>query len=788
MLKTYLKTAWRSIISNKTSSIINISGLAVGMAVSFMLLLYVYNEFSFDKFHPNSDRIYQVFKNQPSNGEIRTKNILPRPLAETLLQTFPEIEIAARTSESMNAALSFGDRSTKGETIAADPTLLKVFNFDFLAGDKGIALSNPSSVIITQSIAKALFGTLNPVGKLVKYNGQSPFKVTAVIKDQPQNSSFSFKILIPWDGFMNQQPWLKEIGWDNYAFPTYIRLKTGASVATLNHKINGLIGNYFPADKEVKLFAYPFTRLHLYGNFKNGVNVGGNIEYVRLFLILAIGILCIACINFMNLSTARSQKRAKEVGIRKAIGATRLILLQQFLLESIIMAVMAFFIAIVLMIFLSPLFSQVVHIQIRIPFSNLMAWGIAVGITLMTGLLAGMYPALFLSSFKPVKILKGGPDNTNKTLDIRQVLVVIQFTFTVFLISASISIYKQLNFIANRPVGYSKSGIIEMPADGELYNKFEAFRRDAINTGAIIEGAATSEPITKLTNASWKNFWPGQLSGEDKIPIDAIGVTYHFINTYQFKLLKGRDFDISRPSDSTAVVLNESAVKLMRLKQPIGTKLKWMDVNRTVIGVVKDFVVGSPYEPVKPVIIGFVAGWATNAVLRLNPNMPVSKSLALVEGIYKKYNPNYPFEYTFTDEAFDKKFQSEKILGAMAITFTALAIFISCLGLFGLALFSAERRRKELSIRKVLGASVANLWFKLSQEFIKLVIISFFIGSAISWYYIQCWLNTYTYHADISLDIFGFTLIGSLIICLTAVSWQAIKAALVNPVKNLRSE
>ncbi|RFZ94198.1 ABC transporter permease [Mucilaginibacter conchicola] len=787
MIKNYFKTAWRNLTQNKASSIINISGLAIGMAVSFTLLLYVYNEFSFDKFHANNERLYQVFKNQPASGVIKTKSYTPQTLAPVLQKDFPEIENTARMSEATNALVTYKNRSLKFKSYATDPSFMQLFSFETVYGDKVNPLADESSVVITQSAATALFADENPVGKVLQYNS-SPLKVSAVIRDNPQNSSFDFKVLIPWQAFLNQAPWLKDAGWDNYSYATYVLLKHGTFVASVNNKIKHLIAKYYAPDKTIELFAYPFSKLHLYGNFVNGVNSGGNIEYVRLFLLLAIGMLFIACINFMNLSTARSEKRAREVGIRKVMGARRFSLIKQFMAESLTMAFSAFLISIILMILLLPTFNTAMHIQLSIPYTSLWAWMAAFAITIFTGVIAGSYPALFLSSFNPVRVLKGQLTGLRTAVKPRQVLVVMQFTFAVCLIVSSIFIYKQINYIANKPVGYNRNGLIELPIEGGLFGKFESFRLDAIKAGAITDGALISEPITKITGASWGNTWPGQLLGEDKVVIDCIAATYHFTDTYQLKFIQGRDFDIARPSDSAGVILNVAAVKLMRLKEPIGQPIKWMGANRTVIGVVKDFVWGSPYEPVKPTIIGYVKDWVGNIGLRLNPNLSASKSLALLESVYKKYNPQYPFEYTFTDEAFSNKFQSEKVLGAMALTFTSLAVIISCLELFGLASFSAEQRRKELSIRKVLGASVANLWFKLSNEFIKLVVISFFIGSALSWYYIHNWLNSYTYHADISVDVFGVTLIASLLICLLAVSWQAVKAAWVNPVKNLRGE
>jgi putative ABC transport system permease protein len=787
MIKNYLIIAWRNIARNKLYSIINIGGLAIGMAVSFILLLYVHNEFSFDQFNTNKDNLYQVFRNQPNNGELRTRPFTPDPLAKTLKQNFPEVANVARANEATDVLVQYKDKAIKFSTIAADPALLDMFTFSFISGDHR-ALSDPSSIVLTQSSARAIFGDVNPLGQMVKYANKFPLKVSAVIKDHPKNSGFTFKALISWQTLIVQQPWLKDLGWDYYSYYTYVLLKPGANPATINPKIKNLIGNYIITDKDVKLFLYPYTRLHLYSEFKNGVNTGGSIEYVRLFFFLAIGILIIACINFMNLSTARSGKRAREVGVRKAIGARRFALVQQFMSESIVMALLAFILALLLMYVLLPAFSTLTGIQLSLPFDNLWAWAAALVVTLLTGLLAGSYPALFLSSFKAVNVLKGQLVSPHATVRPRQVLVVVQFTFAICLILSSIFIYKQISYIKNRPVGYNRDGLVEMPLDGSMYNKFERFRTDAINIGAITDATKTSSKITFNDSFAWNVVWPGQVAGEDKITFDNMTATYHFINTYGLTLTQGRDFSIGRPGDSTAIILNEASVKVMRLKDPIGQQIKWMGVNSTVIGVVKNFVWGSPYEPVKPAIINFSKDWANSIGLRLNPNAPVSQSLAKLQEVYKKYNPAYPFEYSFTDENFRQKFNNEKLLGTMSAGFTCLAIIISCLGLFGLASFSADQRRKEIGIRKILGASISSLWFNLSREFAKLVLISFAIGAIISWYSIGFWLSKYTYHTSLGIWVFAATMVLSLLICFVTVSWQAIKAAVANPVKSLRNE
>ena len=788
MFRNYFKIAWRSLVKNKLYSAINIGGLGAGMAVSFILLLYVYNEVTFDSFHQNKDRIYKVMRNQPANGEINTGDATPVQLGGVLQKDYPEIETTARTNQGYDQLFNYNNKPLKFNLLSVDASYLDIFTLDFVKGNKQDAFKDMSSVIMTESAVKALFGDKDPMGQTVKLNSTQLVKVSAVIKDLPQNSSFKFKALIPWKLYEAMQPWVKNSGWGNYTFMTYVLLKPGINVDEFNPKIKNLVKRYDAFNKENTLFLFPFTKWHLHSEFKNGVNTGGSIEYIRLFLLLAIGILLIACINFMNLSTARSGRRSREVGIRKVVGARRGAIIQQFLGESVLTALLAFVFALVLMSIVLPYFNELIGKQLTIPYHNYWAWWSAIAVTLITGLLAGSYPALFLSSFKPVKVLKGINNTGKVTLHSRQILVVIQFVFATCLILSSILIYKQIIYIKDRPVGYSRNGLVEFDLEGDMPRQFDNFRRDAINSGAIVDGAMTSGSIANTSGSSWGITWPGQLAGEDKLPIDQIAVTYHFVSTYGLTILQGRDFAEDRPSDTAAVMLNEAAVKLMRLKAPLGQIVKWQNKSCTVVGVVKNFILGSPYEPVEPVIMGFYKGWANGIGVRLNPKAPVSQSLSKLETIYKKYNPEYPFQYKFVDESFNGKFQTEKLLGTLSASFTILAIVISCLGLFGLASFSAEQRKKEISIRKVLGASISNLWFNLSKEFLQLVIISFMIGSAISWYYMNRWLAHYTYRTDVSLWVFIATIGISIVVCMLTVSWQAIKAALSNPVKSLKNE
>lgn len=788
MLRNYLKTAWRNLTKNKLYSMINIGGLAIGMAVSFLLLLYVYNEFSFDKFNKNSDRLYRVLRNQPSNGELTTGTSTPVPLAAALTKDFPEVDQVTRAIWPFDQLATYQDKALQLNVLAVDPAFLTMFSFDFIAGHGPQALADPSSIVLTQSGAKALFGDKSPVGQTITLSNKYPLKVSAVIKDNPANSSFSFKALISWDQLTVEQPWIKESGgWGNYSFFTYVMLKPDVSLASVNAKLKNIVTRYDPVNKENTLFLYPFARYHLYSDFKNGINTGGSIDAVKLFLFLAIGILLIACINFMNLSTARSERRAREVGVRKAVGARRFALIQQFMGESLLMAFMALLFAMLLVTLLMPRFNDLMGLQLSLPYHNPWAWAGALGVTVLTGLVAGSYPALFLSSFKPVRVLKGQLASTHSTVRPRQILVVVQFTFAVCLILSSIFIYKQINYIKDRPVGYDRNGLVELPVEGSMDNAFESFRQEAINAGAITDGALTSMSITNNGSNSWGITWHGQLPGEDKIPIDQLVGTYHILSTYGMTLVEGRDFSRAYPADSASIILNQAAVKMMRFKQPLGQIVNYQGRDCKVVGVVENFVWGSPYEPVKPAIIGF-GDWKGSIALRLNPGRSISSSIAMLQGLYKKYNPQYPLRYGFTDDKFNQKFSNERLLGTMSAGFTCLAVIISCLGLFGLASFAAEQRKKEIAIRKVLGANIGSLWAVLSREFVGLVMISFVLGSCICWYYMHEWLYKYTYHTPMSIWVFALTMLASLVICLLTVSWQAIKAAFASPVKSLGSE
>ncbi len=526
MLRNHIKIVWRNLWKNKLYSFINIGGLAIGMAVSFILLLYVYNEYSFDKYHVNDARLYKVLKNQPAGGEISTGDGGPVQLAGILQKDYPGIEKVARVFDEGKTLLDYNHNPLKFQLSAVDPSFLDMFTLVFVKGSREHVFDDPSTIVISESAAKTMFGDNDPIGHVIKFNNQQLLKVTGIIKDQSANSSFKFKALVSWSFLEIAQPWIKTSSWGNYNFLTYALVKPGVDLAALNRELKGVIGRYDPTNKENQIFLFPYSAWHLHSQFKNGVSVGGSIEYVRLFLFLALGILAIACINFMNLSTARSEKRAREVGVRKVVGASRFAIIRQFLGESVIMALFSLAIALILVALALPYFNTLVHQNLEFPFRQPVMWAAVLVLTLGTGIIAGSYPALFLSSFKPVKVLKGVTNAGKSTLRPRQILVITQFTFASCLILCSILIYKQISFIKDKPVGYNQKGLIEMEEEGALEKSFENFRQDAINAGAITDGAQTSGSLVNNGGNTWGVEWRGQIAGEEKLPFDQMVGTY----------------------------------------------------------------------------------------------------------------------------------------------------------------------------------------------------------------------------------------------------------------------
>ena len=671
---------------------------------------------------------------------------------------------------------------------------IAMFSLDILDGDKN-PLHDPYSIVLTEETARILFGTEDPIGKTLKMDNATNLKVTAVVQKQPRNSSFTFDYLVPWQlqeriyaGFKQNN----NTNWSNNDWQLFVQLNDNAQPEIVNAKIKKVVISHFTDENTLKnvipeIFMHPMAKWRLYSEFENGVNTGGFIKYVRMFGILGVIVLIIACINFMNLSTARSEKRAKEVGVRKAVGSDRKQLISQFLSESMLIAALSFVLAIALVAVALPFFNRLTEKEMSLHLASPVFWGILVAFTALTGLLAGSYPAFYLSSFNPVHVLKGNLRAGRNGASLRKILVVLQFSSAVVLMIGTLVIYRQIQLGKNRPIGFNNKGLISVNWSNDIQKHFEAIRQELINSGAVISICKSSSPPSQIfsTNNGWE--WPNSQPPEKSASFTTIATDYDYTKTLGINMQAGRDF--SRDfADSNGVILNEAAVKRMGLKNPVGTTLKWNGHNMAVVGVVPDIQMESPFRSISPLTIIFSKDWVNYVDIRMNPLLPASKAISLMKPIFDKYNPAYPFEYQFADEQYAKKFNYEELVGNLAAIIAVLTVFISCLGLFALASFTAEQRIKEIGVRKVLGASVQSLWRLLSLDFVMLVLVACGIAVPVAWYAMNQWLKQYDYKIDISLSDFLLVVILSVIITLLTVSYQAIKAATANPVKNLRTE
>ncbi|HXB44163.1 MAG TPA: ABC transporter permease [Puia sp.] len=760
----------------------------MGMASAILILLWVQNELTYDSFYPNSDRLYQSWNRDRGNNGISCWNVTPKILGPTLKKDYPEIEKATRVNWDEAILLSVGEKKINIIGSMVDPDFLTMFRFPFIQGNMNSALNSPDNIVITQKLSKELFGNGDAMGKTIRLDNKYDFNVSAVMKDLPNNTAFDFEYLLPWS-FMHIRN-EDDSSWGNNSTHNFILLKPNVSIASVNAKIQNVIINHGEKGWTTKSFLYPVSRLRLFSNFENGVEKGGKIETVKVFTLIAVFILLIACINFMNMSTARSEKRAKEVGIRKVVGARKESLIGQFIGESILIAFIAGILAIVVVQLCLPAFNLLTKKQLVIEYPNIYFWFSFTGFILLTGIIAGSYPAFFLSSFKPVSILKGSFKKANALVTPRKVLVVLQFTFAITLIVCTIVIEQQIKYAQERESGYNKNNLVYTFLSGDIKKNYEIIKNDLLSKGIAESVSKTSAPMTAGWSDGGAN-WQGK-DPNDRTDFNFFNTDGSIVSTAGLTLLQGRDIDLNNyPTDSTAVILNEAAVNAMGFKNPIGQIIDhghW-DADWHVIGVVKDFILQSPYEPVKPMVIqGPKADWFNLMHVKLNKANSTAKSIADLEKVFKQYNPNYPFEYYFIDEQYAKKFSDEQTTGTLSLYFAGLTIFISCLGLFGLATYMAENRIKEIGVRKVLGASVASIATLLSKDFIRLVIISILIASPIAWWSMSKWLAAYNYHIDISWWIFLAAGLIAVVIAVFTVSFQAIKAAVANPVKSLRTE
>jgi putative ABC transport system permease protein len=785
MLKNFFKITFRNLLRNKAFATINILGLTIGMASAMLILLWVQNELSYDRFYQKTDRLYMMYNRDKFGGELHAWNSTPKIMATTIKKDYPEVEDAARFTN-ITFLVTVGEKHLNTRGAFTDSSFLRMFSFPLLKGNAAKALAGNYNIVLTQKLAKKLFGNEDAIGQTVRIDSNANFTVTGVMKDLPNNTSFDFEYLLPW-AFMTKLGW-DDNYWGNNSVKTYVLLKPNASHTAFDAKVKNITKSH--SDETEQVFSQPVSRLHLYSKDENGKLVDGQIQTVKLFIIIAAFILLIACINFMNLSTARSEKRAKEVGIRKVAGAYRSSLIAQFIGESIMLSFIAFIVALFIVQISLQGFNQLTGKELYVAYADPYFWFFALVFILFTGFIAGSYPAFYLSSFAPVKVLKGTFKKANTAITPRKVLVVLQFTFAIILIISTIIVEHQIQYVQDRDTGYNKNNLVYSFMQGDADKNYKSIKHELVSSGTAVSVTRSANPITQRWSDSWGFSWTGSTETDKKIDFVRLGSDADFVKTIGVKLIAGRDIDIyNYPTDSSAALLNESAVIAMRLKQPIGEVIKGGSQDVHVIGIIKDFILESPFEKkVNPMIIIGPKEFFQVIHFKLNPANTTATNLAKAEDIFKKYNPHYPFEYVFADESYANKFREQQRTGKLAALFAGLTIFISCLGLFGLATYMAESRIKEIGVRKVLGASVASISSLLSKDFLKLVIIAFVIASPVAWYAMHKWLESYTYRVSIEWWVFVTAGLVSVFIAFATVSYQAIKAAVSNPAKSLRTE
>lgn len=790
MIKNFLKVAWRNLVRKKGFSFINIFGLSIGMASAILIVLWIQNEVSYDQFHEHRDRVYEAWNKAKYDGRVYAWNTTPKMLARTVERELPEVERAVRVNWNSSFLFTVGEKKIVQTGVIVDSGFLQMFTFPLLKGNKSSALNDLHSIVLSEKFAKSLFGTEEAMGKTLRIENKDNFVVTGIIKDLPNNTRFKFEYLLPWSYLRQRNE--DDSSWGNNSTRTYVMLKENATLASAAPKMQVLKQRFDEEAKKDKweMFLYPMKKWRLYSSFTDGVeDSNGRITFVRLFATIAIFILLIACINFMNLSTARSEKRAKEVGIRKVVGATKGSLIGQFIGESVLLSFFAAILAVGIVLLSLPGYNTLTDKQLFIDFGSVSTWVGILGFILVTGLLAGSYPAFFLSSFQPVKVLKGTFKKAQSVITPRKVLVVIQFSFAIILIICTIIVKQQIDYGRDRETGYNKENLVFHFLTGDLAKNYELVKNEILGAGIATSMVRTNSPLTEQWSDSWGQDWEGK-DPNDKTDFTMLNADEGLGVTAGLKFIQGRDFDLKQFStDSTGIIINESALKAIKFKDPIGKVIKDGGINWRITGVIKDFVITSPYEPTRPMLIyGAKRNWFGTITMKFNKNTPMAQNLKRAEAIFKKYNPDYPFDYRFVDQEYAQKFANEQRQGTLAALFAGLTILISCLGLFGLATYMAENRIKEIGVRKVLGASVTGITTLLSKDFVKLVLISFIIAAPLAYWGMYRWLQDYTYRVPIHWWVFVSACVLSVVIALLTVSYQAIRAATSSVSKSLRAE
>lgn len=787
MLKNYIKIAFRNLFRQKRHAFINILGLTVGLTCSFFILLWVQDELRYDRFLKDGDRIHAVWRNVNISGQIYTWKATSKPLAEVLVANYPAITKAVH-SFGDEAVVTSGDQHFREEGSYVSESFFDVFAFPFIRGNAETALQNESSVVITERMARKLFGEdwqqqEDVLGQTLIIDHRKDFSVAGVIEDIPANSSFQADILLPIRDFFSRNPWVEQ--WGNNAFPLYVKLQEGASPAAVSEQIAGVVMDHEEGADET-LFLKPYEDIYLYSDYDGGQLTGGRIGYVRIFSVVAIFLLFIASVNFMNLATARSAQRAREIGIRKAIGARQRSLIGQFLGESILVSLIAFGIALAITQALLPFFNDLTEKQITVTGfgGDLLLAGFL--ITLVVGILAGSFPALYLSSFRPLVVLRGTFRQGPKVALLRKGLVVFQFALSVLLIVATVVVYMQMQYIRNMDLGLDRENIVYVAQEGMLKSHYDAVRQKLLQQSGVAGVTAANTNPLLVRSSTGSADWEGK-DPDEEYEISVISADYDFTETMKMEIVAGRSFSRAFRAENPGYIINEELARILGDSDVVGKRLSIWGESGPVIGVVKNFDMNSIYKPIEPLIMRLDPERTSMLYVRTMPGQ-TEEALAGFEAVFKQFNPEYPFDYQFLDQEFEATYRSEIVMGTLANIFAVIAIFISCLGLFGLASFTAEQRTKEIGVRKVLGASVAGLVALLGKDFLKLVLLGFVIAVPVGWYVMNQWLQAFASRIEIGPGVFLLAGGVAILIAIATVSWQSVRAALANPVESLRSE
>lgn len=789
MFKNYLKTAIRSFQKQKGYTIINVAGLTVGIMSSLFILLWIQDEVNKDKFHEKDSRLYQVMRYMTVDGETLTTTSVPKPLAETLEAEYPEVEHAILMSWEEEFLIQEEEQFSREQGRYIGKAFFESFSYPLLVGDPATVLDDKFSIAISEDMAIKYFGNSwrqrsDVIGTMFKVNNGDLHKLTGVFKNTGSNSSLQFDLLLPMQKFIDESPWVEH--WGNNGLRLFVLLREGEiDRANLDDRLIKEINSH-DIGYDSRAFLQKFSERYLYSHYDDGVLSGGRIDYVKMFFLVAIFVLVIASINFMNLATARSNLRAKEIGVRKVLGAQRGSLRLQFMIESVMLTALATLLSIGLVQLLLPVFNNLTEKQIIIDYGDPAFWALTGSIAIFTGLLSGSYPALFLSSLRILHVIKGTLKHTRGANLFRKGLVVFQFSLSILLIIGTLTIYRQLNYIMNKNLGLDKENLVSFPVEGNLEKKYESFRNTLLKTPGVLNVTRTDHNPLSVGSNTFGVVWEGK-DPEMRVLFNIINADYDWIKTMGVTLVDGRDFSEDFPFDSASFIINEKAAEIMGMENPVGQGLNVWDTQGTIVGLVKDFNMSTMYRQMDPVVLRFDPDNTYSNYIRIGgENVP--GTLSKIEETYAQFNPGFPFEYEFLSESYKEDYKSEIIIGTLANYFAGMAIFISCLGLLGLASYTVAQRTKEIGIRKVLGASVPHLVFMLSRDFSLLIIISFVIAAPIAYIYADDWLQQFAFHTNLSEAIFVAAGLGAFIIAALTVGIKSTQASMANPADSLRDE